>query len=294
MSSRTGSASAPGPRSSPVTGPGPTGRLSARPCLPLCSAGTAGTYGTSRARPPRRKPPRSRRASAETTRERWQRVHDLRGKGVGLLDCSRRRGLSLNTVKRYDRADAPGRLRRAARYRPTLVDPYRDYPRKRRADEPGVPVQQLLREIRERGYPGSSNLLVRYPNQGRADAERPHLAPRKATQILPTRPENLTDGQRETAARPASACPEMTALATLIGSFAALLDPGPGNEDKLLQWTAGARAAGLPHLHSFTRGPGLDIKAAAAAVTLPHHNGRTEGVNNKTILWNQDCQIGPA
>ena len=118
---------------------------------------------------------------AETNLERWQQVHDLRSQGVGLLDCSRRLGLALNTVKRYDRADAPERLRRAAQYRPTLVDPYRDYLRERRAEEPGVPVQQLLREIRERGYPGSSNLLVRYLNQGRADAERPHIAPRKAS-----------------------------------------------------------------------------------------------------------------
>jgi hypothetical protein len=41
-----------------------------------------------------------------------------------------------------------------------------------------VPVHQLLREIRERGYPGSSKLLVRYINQGRLDTERPHIAPR--------------------------------------------------------------------------------------------------------------------
>jgi hypothetical protein len=74
---------------------------------------------------------------AETNRERWQQVHDLRSQGVGLLDCSRRLGLALNTVKRYDKADKPERLRRAAQYRPTLVDPYRDYLRKRRAEEPG-------------------------------------------------------------------------------------------------------------------------------------------------------------
>lgn len=49
-----------------------------------------------------------------------------------------------------------------------------------------MPAQQLLREIRERGYPGSSNLLVRYLNQGRADSERPAISPRKATQILLT------------------------------------------------------------------------------------------------------------
>ena len=221
---------------------------------------------------------------AGTTLERWQQVRDLRSKGAGLLDCSRRLGLSLNTVKRYDRADKPERLQRAPQYRPTLVDPYRDHLRKRRAENPGIPVQQLLREIRELGYQGSSNLLVRYVNQGRADSDRPHLAPRKAAQILLTRPENMTDGQRETATRIASACPEMNALASLIRSFAAMLDPDPGNEDRLQQWITGARAAGLPHLHSFTRGLDLDIKAATAALTLPHHNGRTEGVNNKTKM----------
>jgi hypothetical protein len=219
---------------------------------------------------------------AETTRERWQQVHDLRGKGVGLLDCSRRLGLSLNTVKRYDRAAEPGRLRRAAQYRPAMVDPYRDYLRNRRAEEPGAPVQQLLREVREPGYPGSSSLLVRYLNQGRADSDRPHLAPRKATQLLLTGPDNLADQQRETAARLASACPEMKALASLISSLAAMLDPDPGNKDRLQQWITSARAADLPNLHSFTRGLDLDIKAATAALTLPHHNGRTEGVSNKT------------
>jgi len=221
---------------------------------------------------------------AETTRERWQQVHDLRSQGVGLAGCARRLGLAMNTVKRYDRAEAPGRLRRAAQYRPTLVDPYRDYLRKRRAEEPGVPVQQLLCEIRGLGYPGSSNLLVRYPSQGRADAARSHLSPRKAAQLLLSKPGNLADGQRETAGRLSSACPEMTALTGLIRSFAVMLDPDPANADGLQQWISSARAAGLPNLHSFTRGLDLDIKAATAALTLPHHNGRTEGVNTKTKM----------
>ena len=110
------------------------------------------------------------------------------------------------------------------------------------------------------------------------------MAPRKAAQILLTRPDNRTDTQRETAARLASACPEMKALATLIGSFAAMLVPDPANEQKLQQWITDARAADLPNVHSFTRGLDLDIKAATAAVTLPHHNGRTEGVNCKTKM----------
>jgi transposase len=221
---------------------------------------------------------------ADTTLERWQQVHDLRSQNVGLLDCARRLNLSLNTVKRYDRASEPQRLQRVPKYRPTLVDPHRDYLRKRRAEEPGAPVQHLLREIRERGYQGSSNLLVRYINQGRLDSDRPHLSPRQAARILLTRPDRLTGGQAETLAGIEAACPEMTALAGLVRSFAAMLTPAPDNDGKLRQWITSARAAGLPHLHSFTRGLDLDIQAATAALTLPYHNGRTEGVNNKTKM----------
>ena len=162
---------------------------------------------------------------------------------MGLLECARRLNLSLNTVKRYDRASEPERLQRVPKYRPTLVDPHRDYLRKRRAEEPGVPVQQLLREIRERGYQGSSNLLVRYINQGRLDSDRPHLSPRRAARILLTRPDRLTAGQHETLAGLTAACPEMTALTSLITSFAALLAPDPGNDARLRQWITDARAA---------------------------------------------------
>ena len=221
---------------------------------------------------------------AETTLDRWQQVHDLRGKGAGLLECARRLGLSQNTVKRYDRASEPGRLQRVPKYRPTLAGPYRDYPRKRRAEEPGVPVRQLLREIRERGYQGSSNLLVRYINQGRLDGSQPHLSPRRAARLLLTRPDRLAGGQQETVSRVGAACPEMTALATLIRDFAALLAPDPGNATRLREWITSARAAGLPHVHAFTRGLDLDIQAATSAVTLPFHNGRTEGVNTRTKM----------
>jgi transposase len=221
---------------------------------------------------------------AATTAERWQQVHDLRARNVGLLDCARRLNLSLNTVKRYDRASEPQRLQRVPKYRPTLVDPHRDYLRQRRAEQPGVPLQHLLREIRERGYQGSSNLLVRYINQGRLDSDHPHLSPRQATRILLTKPDHLTAAQQQTLTGLQDACPEMTALAALICSFAEMLAPDPGNDARLKQWIADARDADLPHLHSFTRGLDLDIQAATAALTLSYHNGRTEGVNNKTKM----------
>ncbi|MEV1062605.1 transposase [Streptomyces sp. NPDC050263] len=85
---------------------------------------------------------------AQTTRERWQQVHDLRDQGVSLLECARRLNLALNTVKRYARHAEPDRLVRASQYRPTLVDPYREHLRRRRAADPAVPVTHLLAEIR--------------------------------------------------------------------------------------------------------------------------------------------------
>jgi transposase len=221
---------------------------------------------------------------AETTLQRWQQIHTLLEAGVGLLDCSRRLGLALNTVKRYARAATPDRIQRVPTYRASMVDPYRDHLRVRREQEPGVGVTALLGEIRALGYTGSHNLLVRYLNQGRHLDERPHLSTRRAARLLLTRPDNLTERQRERAQALAAACPEMTALAGIVHTFAALLTPHEENPARLAAWATTARDADLPHVHSFARGIDQDLDAVTAAITLEHHNGRTEGVNTKTKL----------
>ena len=46
-------------------------------------------------------------SKALRTRAPHAAVHDLLGQGVGLLDCSRRLGWGLNTVKRYAGTSAP-------------------------------------------------------------------------------------------------------------------------------------------------------------------------------------------
>jgi transposase len=229
-------------------------------------------------------PPAKEGKRAGTTAQRWREVHDLLGKGTGLLECSRRLGLSPNTVKRYARAAEPERLVRAPQYRPTLAGPYRDHLRARRAEDPAVPVLRLLAEIRDLGYTGSMNLLYRYITQGRVESDRPHLSSRRVARLLLTRPAALSDAQQALTGKLTAACPEMTSLAGLTQSFAALLKPDPGNDDKLREWTHAAQAADLPGVHAFTRGLGLDMAAAAAAVALPFHNGRTEGVNTKTKM----------
>jgi transposase len=229
-------------------------------------------------------PPLKQGKQAKTTAERWRQVHDLVDRGTGLLECSRRLGLSLNTVKRYARAAEPERMIRAPKYRPTLVDPYRDHLRARRAADPAVPVQTLLAEIREQGYPGSMNLLYRYITQGRVEADRPHMSPKRVARLVLTRPDALSDAQQALFGKLTAACPQMSDLAELVRSFAALLRPDAANEVRLRDWASAAKACDLPNIHGFTHGLDLDIDAAIAAVTLPFHNGRTEGVNTKTKM----------
>ncbi len=161
-------------------------------------------------------PPRDGRR-ATTTRERWHQVHDLLGKGVGLLECARRLNVSLNTVKRYARVSESERLQCAPQYRPTLVDPYRDHLRRRRSADPAVSVSHLFTEIKALGYQGSFNLLYRYITQGRVEAGRLPISPRRLTRLLLTRPGNLNDEHRRlldgitTAPKPSASCVRCTA-----------------------------------------------------------------------------------
>ncbi|MEV4177129.1 ISL3 family transposase [Nonomuraea sp. NPDC049709] len=229
-------------------------------------------------------PPLQDGKRAATTLERWRQVHELIDAGVGLLETARRLQLALNTVKRYARASEPERMRRAPQYRPTLVDPSRDHLRARRAEEPAIPVQTLLTEIKKLGYTGSQNLLYRYINQGRVEADRPTISAKRVTRLLLSNPDKLTDADRELAERLSSSCVEMTVLVTAIRDFAAQLKPDPKNDERLDTWILMVRAADLPHLHSFCTGLDQDRAAVEAGLTLPHHNGGTEGVNNKTKM----------
>ena len=150
-----------------------------------------------------------------------------------------------------------------------------------------------LREIRERGYTGSQNLLYRYITQGRVEDDRPALSPRRLSRLLLTRPDTLRPDQQELLHKTTSACTEMRQLASLVRAFAQLLIPADDNGNRLEEWISTAQLeewistaqeVNLPHVHSFIRGLRLDHDAVRAALTSEHHNGGTEGVNTKTKL----------
>ncbi len=180
-----------------------------------------------------------------TTLQRWHAVHNLLDQGVGLLDCSRRLGLSLNTVKRYARTAEPEQLRRPPQYRACLVDPYRDHLRRRR----GVPVLHLFHEIKALGYTGGLNLLHKYLNQGRAESARLTPSPRRLTSWIVSRPADLPAECRSHLDQLLASCPEMTALANLVGEFAVIMAERRGVD--LDAWMTQVREAGLTELDPF-------------------------------------------
>ena len=218
-----------------------------------------------------------RRAIDERTRARHAAVHELLGQGVGLLECARRLGWALNTVKRYARAATAEQLQRPPRYGRTLVDPYRDHLHRRLAAEPGVPVTRLLAEIRELGYTGSANLLVRYLNQGRAQTERPAPPPRRLVGWIMSRPAELPEHDRRHLDELLASCPPLTVLVEHVRAFADLLTTRRGTD--LEDWMTAVEASDLPALHTFVRGLRKDLDAVAAGLTLPYSNGPIEGTN---------------
>ena len=227
-------------------------------------------------------PDRPAQALDERTRERHTAVHALLEQDVGLLECARRLGWTLNTVKRYARASKAEDLQRPPRYRETLVDPFRDHLRRRRIDDPTVAVTRLLEEIRELGYTGSANLLVRYLNQGRAHAERTPPSPRRLVSWLMSKPTNLPAHRHSHLQELLAGCPQLTVMAQRISQFAELLT-GRHGED-LDAWMSLVDADDLPALHGFVHGLRMDLDAVVAGLTLPYSNGPMEGANTKVKL----------
>ncbi|MFE3933517.1 hypothetical protein ACFXPJ_06880 [Streptomyces goshikiensis] len=71
-------------------------------------------------------------------------------------------------------------------------------------------VRQLLKEVKDLGYRGSSSRLYRYINQGRVESDRPAVSPRRLKSMLCTAPDQLKCRDRELLTAMTGSCPEVT------------------------------------------------------------------------------------
>jgi len=140
-----------------------------------------------------------------------------------------------------------------------------------------VAVTRLLTEIRDLGYTGSANLLVRYLKQGRADADRTPPSPRRLVAWLMTAPDKLPAQQRSHLDNLLAACPQLAVLADRVREFASLLTTRRGHD--LDGWMSTVEANDLPALHAYIHGLRMDLPAVVAGLTLPYSNGPLEGAN---------------
>jgi transposase len=224
--------------------------------------------------------------SAQRTRARHAAVHALLAQGVH-GQIMRKLRLSRNTVKKYAAAEHAGQLIHGPKYSTTLIDPFRGYLRKRRAQEPAVPTWTLLGEIKAMGCQGGSTLLYRYLGQGRADGEYPPPSPRRLTSWITTDPAKLPATRRTRLEDALKRCPELQATAGYVRCFAALLTAGHDGDlhehtTRLDSWIEQVRAdRTVPAPRSFAEGLLIDHDAVAAALALPYSNGPAEGAVNK-------------
>lgn len=178
-------------------------------------------------------------------------VHQLLEQGVGLLECARRLGWSLNTVKRYARAARAEELIRQPSYGTTPVDPYRDHLHRRSFTDPEVPATRLRAEIPELGYAGSANLLVRYSIKA---APTPDVTcpPRRLVSWIMTPARRPARARPRAPRRPAGLVP----AAHCVGRPRARLRGSAHRaaQHRVARLDERGRGHDLPPLHAFVRG----------------------------------------
>ena len=152
------------------------------------------------------------------------RVNRCRSGAVGRLSPPR---LAMNTVKRYARPAIPQRIQRVPNTGPAW------------STVQGPPPQPSRTAPRHRGYRATGqDPRPGLHRQPQPPGPRPHpratprrsptpLSPCRTARLMLTRPGDLTTGTRRV--QGLAACPEMAALAGVVGSFAALLVPAKGN-----------------------------------------------------------------
>ena len=222
---------------------------------------------------------RDRRLVART-RDRHTAVHSLLAAGHSERDAARILGLARGTVHRFAAAASGEELLVKATTRPTKLDRYKPYLR-RRWNEGITSAAVLHAELQAKGWQGSVQAVQRYVRPFRAMTAAPPPGPvipatRQITRWLLSRPDNLDDDERAQLADLQGRCPHLDALAAHVRSFAEMMTHRQG-EHELEGWLTAAEASDLPELRSFANGIRRDQQAVTAGLTLPYSSAAVEG-----------------
>lgn len=243
---------------------------------------------------------RLRRARREKRRELVLYLH---ARGLSLRQIARTLGVSRYLVSQYVHGEQPARRAQRA----SIIDPYLDYLEARwRAGCENA--QQLWREIKAQGYPGSPRQVTRWARARRTKPApstpriyRAHMAlwsgsaersaERSARVLLPDqrafarlltrKPETLTADEQGSLRYVCE--DEMVRTAyDLVQELAAMLRRE--QPERFIEWFERARRCGIGTLSRFAHHLFRDKEAVIAAMREPWSNGQVEGQINKLKL----------
>jgi transposase len=218
------------------------------------------------------------------TRTRHADVHALREQGFGVYTIARRLGLDPKTVRRYaDAATPEDLLGPTGTARDSILDVFKPYLHQRLA-EGVVGTNQLLAEIRNRGYKGAERTLRRWliSVRGRnTPAPVPPAPPptRDITGWIMRPIDKLTDDQQAELARLCGLCPDLATIRDLARGFTDLVRTRGG--DHLTTWVEHAEQGTVAEIRSFATGLRKDWDAVKAGLTLAWSSGAVEGAVNR-------------
>ena len=258
--------------------------------------------------------PRARtdQMTSAASRTRWlawyQDVRRCQQAGESLRAIKKATGLARATVRRFARAESfPGRAVRAPG--PSRLDPFIPWLEERLAAG-CTNASALSRELRERGYAGSSRQVHKWvrtrrvtpaktkplcrrdlpPVPGQADAS-PLASPRQLAWRLLQPTAKLDAWQKATVAQ-IEQDKDVSKAGALACCFTALVRAS-GTAHRcsprtrlaaLTRWLARARTCGVQALQTFAAGLKHNIASIRAALTTGWSNGQTEGHVNKLKL----------
>ena len=256
----------------------------------------------------------SEREAGTQSRTRWKAVYDeVRRRHAGgetLLGIARTMSLARATVRKYTTADAfPARLPHGPG--PSLLDPHLDYLLDR-IGEGCENAMALWRELRERGYPGTSRQVHRFVAERRSKPTRSGRKPRGEAMPAPGTPAvepSLPNARQlawlliqktsalDDAATVVVARVEQDATASVVADlarrFTALVRasgvgrtaaPGRDAAADFDAWITTAKDCSAPAIATFASGLDGDAAAVRSALTEPWSSGQAEGQINRLKL----------
>jgi len=229
--------------------------------------------------------------------ERYHQIHALAAKKVDVANMARQLRVSRQTIYTYLQMKQPPERTRINQEGQRHIDPYKDY-LIQRSNEGCRSAQQMYREIKEQGYPGSSTAVGRFVgplrekygkarsfksvepeaativNSEEVKKKRPPTA-RQVALWMAFKKEQRLDWQQDYLDRLCQEDSHIAQTYALIQEFTTMLREREG--ERLDEWLDRVEKQGIPELQSFAAGLKKDYDAVKAGLTLEWSNGHTEG-----------------